>query len=162
MIRVNHAGEFGAKRIYEGQLAVLKDKKAYETVSHMKEQELRHLEYFEKELVKRKIRPTAMHPIWNIAGFMLGAGTAMLGEKAAYACTVAVEEVIEEHYQSQLDELGAEEGELKEAIAQFKQEESEHKEISLYNDAEQAPAYEALTAFVKFGSKAAIWLSKRV
>ncbi len=162
MIRVNHAGEFGAKRIYEGQLAVLKNKDAVAQVKHMRDQELEHLQYFENELVKRRIRPTAMHPIWNIAGFMLGAGTAMMGEKAAYACTVAVEEVIEEHYQQQLEQLSEQEPELKAAIQKFKDDETEHKEISLKNDAENAPGYEALTAFIKAGSRAAIWLSKRV
>ncbi len=162
MIRVNHAGEFGAKRIYEGQLAVLKDKKTLETVKHMKEQELRHLEYFENELTKRRIRPTILHPVWNVAGFLLGAGTAMMGEKAAYACTVAVEEVIEEHYQDQLEQLGEEEGGLKHAIAQFKAEETEHKQTGLDNEAEQTPGYEVLTSMIKAGSRAAIWLSKRI
>ncbi len=164
IIRVNHAGEFGAKRIYEGQLAVLGKGPAGETIRHMKEQELRHLEYFEKELSSRRIRPTAMHPIWNVAGFALGAATAMMGEKAAYACTVAVEEVIVEHYTSQLESLekDAAEEDLKQAITQFRAEEDEHKETGLHNHAEQTPGYEALSAFIKAGSRAAIWLSKRV
>ncbi len=161
IIRVDHAGEFGAKRIYEGQLSVLKGE-AKSTVQHMKEQELVHLSYFENELANRKIRPTALQPIWNIAGFALGAATAMLGEKAAYACTVAVEEVIEQHYQKQLDELGEEEPELKSAIEKFKAEETEHKDISLGKEAEQAPGYEVLSTLIKAGSKAAIWLSTRV
>jgi ubiquinone biosynthesis monooxygenase Coq7 len=162
MIRVNHAGEFGAKRIYEGQLAILKNKEAVKIVQHMKEQELKHLSYFEGELAKRKIRPTAFAPIWNVAGFALGAVTALMGEKAAYACTVAVEEVIEDHYQGQLDVISNDESELKASIAQFKQEETEHKDTSLKNDAEQAAGYEILTALVKAGSRGAIWLSKRI
>lgn len=162
IIRVNHAGEFGAKRIYEGQLAFLKGKEAQKNVQHMKEQELEHLAYFENELVKRKIRPTALTPIWNVAGFALGAATALMGEKAAYACTVAVEEVIEEHYQNQLNSLGAENAELKTAIEKFKAEETEHKETSLKNDAENFVGYEVLGAAIKAGSRAAIWLSSRV
>ena len=162
MIRVNHAGEFGAKRIYEGQLAVLKDRKTVETVRHMRDQELEHLEYFENELIKRKVRPTAMHPIWNVAGFTLGAVTALMGEKTAYACTVAVEEVIEEHYQEQLKQLADNENDLKAKIEQFKQEETEHKDTSLLNHAEQAPGYEVISGLIKAGSRAAIWLSKRI
>ena len=106
MIRVDHAGEFGAQRIYEGQLAVLGDSASAETIQHMKEQEERHLETFEKLVVERGVRPTALHPIWNIAGFALGAGTALLGEKAAMACTIAVEEVIDDHYRRQAEALG--------------------------------------------------------
>jgi ubiquinone biosynthesis monooxygenase Coq7 len=163
MIRVNHAGEFGAKRIYEGQLQVLKNSPSYETIKHMKDQELEHLDYFEKEIVKRKVRPTALHPIWNIAGFALGAGTALLGEKAAMACTVAVEEVIDEHYQQQLEELkdNEEEKDLSKAINKFREEELEHRDIGLENHAEQAPAYELLSSVIKTGSKAAIWLAQR-
>lgn len=162
IIRVNHAGEFGAKRIYEGQLAFLKNKEAQKNIQHMKEQELEHLQYFENELVKRKIRPTALTPIWNVAGYALGAATALMGEKAAYACTVAVEEVIEEHYQSQLDSLSAEDAELKTAIEKFKAEETEHKDTSLKNDAENFVGYEILSTAIKAGSRAAIWLSSRV
>jgi 3-demethoxyubiquinol 3-hydroxylase len=162
MIRVNHAGEFGAKRIYEGQLAFLKDKEAIKNIKHMKEQELVHLSYFENELSKRRIRPTALAPIWNLAGFALGAITAKMGDKAAYACTVAVEEVIEEHYENQLRNLSEDEGELKANIQKFKAEEAEHKEISLQNEAEKAEGYEVLTAMIKAGSRAAIYLSSRI
>ncbi len=159
---MNHAGEFGAKRIYEGQLAFLKDKHAIKTVRHMKEQELKHLSYFQDELVKRKIRPTLLTPIWNIAGFALGAVTAAMGEKAAYACTVAVEEVIEEHYAAQLETLSDDELSLKDNIERFKAEETEHKQTSLHNEAEQAVGYEALSALIKAASRSAIWLSKRI
>ena len=162
IIRVNHAGEFGAKRIYEGQLAFLKDKEAIKNVKHMKDQELEHLSYFENELTKRRIRPTMLAPIWNIAGFALGAITAKMGEKAAYACTVAVEEVIEEHYENQLKNLSDDESELKTSIEKFKAEETEHKQISLNNDAEQAAGYEVLTSIIKAGSRAAIFLSSRI
>jgi len=162
IIRVNHAGEFGAKRIYEGQLAFLQNQDTKKTVQHMKDQEIEHLQYFESELTKRKIRPTLMYPIWNVAGFMLGAATAFMGEKAAYACTVAVEEVIEEHYQKQLDYLGDSEPELKKSIEKFKADETEHKETSLAGGAENAVGYEALSILIKTGSRAAIWLSQRI
>jgi len=165
MIRVNHAGEYGAKRIYEGQLAILKNSPSYETIKHMKEQELEHLEYFEGQIKQRKVRPTAMHPIWHAAGFALGAGTALLGEKAAMACTVAVEEVIDEHYQEQIEELEAnnpEEKELVEKIKKFREDELEHRATGLENHAEQAIAYPILTGAIKTASKAAIWLAQRV
>ena len=98
MIRVDQAGEYGARRIYEGQLAVLAGKPGGEAVRHMYEQELAHLETFDKLIAERRVRPTALQPVWHIAGFALGAATALMGEKAAMACTVAVEEVIDEHY----------------------------------------------------------------
>ena len=161
IIRVDHAGEFGAKRIYEGQLAVLKNTSAAPVITHMKEQELIHLKYFEEQIAKRHIRPTVLSPIWHIAGFALGAVTAMMGEKAAMACTVAVEEVIDEHYRNQLETLGESEPELKEAIETFRQEELEHRDIGLEHEAEQAPAYALLSQAIKIGSKAAIWLSTR-
>lgn len=162
LIRVNHAGEYGAKRIYEGQLAILKNSPEYSKIKHMKDQELEHLEYFEDEISKRQIRPTALQPFWHVAGFALGAATAAIGEKAAYACTVAVEEVIDEHYQSQLDNLDEKKHKkLKDKIRKFQADELEHKETGLANDAEQAPAYEVLTSAIKLGSKAAIWLAKR-
>lgn len=162
IIRVNQAGEFGAKRIYEGQLAVLKGKPCEEVIRHMKDQELEHLAYFDNQLVKRKIRPTVLSPFWNVAGFALGAATAMMGEKAAMACTVAVEEVIDEHYQDQLKTLGEDESELKESIEKFRQEELEHRDMGLQHDAEQAPGYAVLSSAIKAGSKAAIWLATRI
>ncbi len=160
IIRVNHAGEFGAKRIYQGQLSVLKD---HPEIKHMLEQELHHLDYFEKEIVKRKIRPTILSPIWNIAGFALGALTARLGEKAAMACTVAVEEVIGEHYQDQLNNLkdDKDEKELRKKISKFRDEELEHRDKGIEFDAHQAPAYPILTGFIKLASKTAIMLSKK-
>jgi ubiquinone biosynthesis monooxygenase Coq7 len=160
IIRVNHAGEFGAKRIYQGQLSVLKGNKEIE---HMLEQELHHLDYFENEIKNRKVRPTILSPIWNIAGFALGALTARLGEKAAMACTVAVEEVIGEHYQEQLDELKntPQEKELRKKIAKFRDEELEHRDKGIEMDAKNAPAYPLLTGFIKIASKTAIMLSKK-
>lgn len=159
IIRVDHAGEYGAKRIYEGQLAVLKGNTI---IQHMKEQEQEHLDYFEKAIVERRVRPTLLTPVWHVAGFALGAATALLGEKAAMACTVAVEEVIDGHYQSQLAKLGEDEAELKERITKFREEELEHRDTGLQHHAEQAPAYPVLTHVIKAGSRMAIWLSTRI
>jgi ubiquinone biosynthesis monooxygenase Coq7 len=162
MIRVNHAGEFGAKRIYAGQLAILEKTELGPTLHHMAEQEEVHLDYFSKELAARHVRPTALSPLWNIAGFALGAATALLGKRAAMACTVAVEEVIDEHYRHQLGHLPENETELRSKIEQFRQEELEHRDIGLEHEAELAPGYHVLSQVIKAGSKAAIWLSTRV
>ena len=165
MIRVNHAGEYGAKRIYAGQLAVLgKDPKYRKLLEHMAEQEQVHLDYFEKEIVRRGVRPTALQPLWHAAGYALGALTARLGPEAAMACTVAVEEVISEHYADQLEALEgkSEEKDLRAKIARFKAEEEEHHDIGLDNDAEDAPAYALLTGLIKRGSRLAIEIAKRV
>ena len=162
MVRVDQAGEYGAKRIYEGQIAVLGRGPKGDTLRHMAEQEQVHLDYFNDEIVKRRVRPTAMTPIWHLAGFALGAGTALIGEKAAMACTVAVEEVIDEHYAAQREKLGEDEQELKDTIERFRLEELEHRDIGYENGAEQAPAYPLLSAAIKRGSKLAIWLSERV
>ena len=162
IIRVDHAGEFGAVRIYEGQYAVLKNTDQAETIKHMKEQEEVHREKFGQLLTERRIRPTLLSPLWGVAGFALGAGTALLGKEAAMACTEAVEEVIDEHYQHQLQQLGDDESELKETIQKFREEEIEHRDIARENGAADAPGYELLTAAVKTGSKLAIWLSSRI
>ncbi len=162
IIRVNHAGEYGAKRIYEGQLAVLKSSKIGPVIQHMKDQELEHLEYFEQSIAKHHVRPTVLQPFWHVAGFALGAATALLGEKAAMACTVAVEEVIDEHYQQQLESLGNEQPELSEKIAKFRADELEHRDTGLEHHAEEATAYPVLTRAIKAGSRLAIWLSTRV
>ncbi|MEX1037068.1 MAG: demethoxyubiquinone hydroxylase family protein [Sneathiella sp.] len=161
-IRVDHAGEFGAVRIYEGQYAVLKGTEAADTLKHMKEQEEVHRVEFEELLTARRVRPTLLGPLWHVAGFALGAGTAMLGKEAAMACTEAVEEVIDAHYQQQLEELGEEEAELKETISRFRDEEIEHRDIARGEGAGEAPGYELLTSAVKTGSKMAIWLSSRI
>lgn len=162
ILRVDHAGEFGAVRIYEGQYSVLKNSEDAATIQHMKEQEEVHRAKFEQLLVERRVRPTLLTPFWNVAGFALGAGTALLGKEAAMACTEAVEEVIDEHYQHQLEELGEEEEDLKAVIKKFRDEEIEHRDIARANGAAEAPGYELLTTAVKAGSKLAIWLSSRV
>jgi ubiquinone biosynthesis monooxygenase Coq7 len=165
MIRVNQAGEYGARRIYEGQLAVMGRKHPnHDTVKHMHEQELRHLETFDRLVSERRVRPTALQPIWHIAGFALGAATAMMGDRAAMACTVAVEEVIDEHYAKQSERLEEDrnEADLRDTIEEFRAEELEHRDTALEHGAEQAPGYEVLTAAVKTGSRLAIWLSERI
>ena len=161
-IRVNHAGEFGAKRIYEGQLAVLKNTKDAAVIEHMKDQELHHLETFEKLIVERKVRPTVLHPLWNVAGFALGVGTALLGPKAAMACTVTVEEVIDEHYADQAAQLTEDEGELRETINRFRDEELEHRDKAIDLGGETTPGYPVLRRTIRAGSKLAIWLSERL
>jgi len=164
MLRVNHAGEYGAVRIYKGQLAVLGEKKgAGPVIRHMLEQEEEHLETFDGLVADRRVRPTAMLPFWHLAGFALGAGTALLGEKAAMACTVAVEEVIDEHYAGQVEHLEGEgEDNLRDTFEKFREDEVAHRDTGLDHGAEQAPAYELLTGAVKAGSRLAIWLSTRV
>ncbi len=162
MLRVDHAGEYGARRIYEGQLAVLGRAPSAPAIRHMHAQELRHLEAFETLLSDRRVRPTALQPLWHVAGFALGAATALMGEKAAMACTVAVEEVIDEHYAGQIAELGDDEAALRETLEDFRAEEIEHRDIGLAEGAEETPGYEALSAAVKSGSRLAIWLSERI
>jgi len=165
MIRVDHAGEYGAVRIYAGQRAIFGEKHKFSPmIKHMAEQEDVHLERFSKLIHERKVRPTLLSPFWHVAGFALGAGTALMGEKAAMACTQAVEEVIEDHYQEQLDILEAAdvEPELRETIKQFQAEEVEHKDIAKAHGAEEAPGYPVLSGMIKIGCKAAIWLAKRV
>lgn len=167
MIRVDHAGEYGAVRIYQGQLAVLKRRKgsaqAVETIEHMAEQEQRHLKAFDRLVNERKVRPTALEPVWRIAGFALGAATAALGEKAAYACTAAVEEVIDEHYASQIAALeDGRDAPLKAAVEDFRADEAAHRDTALENGAEQARGYKLLSETIKAGCRIAIKLSERI
>lgn len=162
MLRVNHAGEYGAVRIYEGQLAVLGDRPAGAIIRRMAAQEQHHLAEFNRMLPARGVRPTLLSPLWHVAGFALGAATAMLGERAAMACTVAVEEVIDEHYAAQAAALGDEEPALKATIETFRADEIAHRDEGLAHGAEQAPAYPLLSAAVKTGSRLAIWLSTRL
>lgn len=166
ILRVDHAGEYGAVRIYEGQLAVLGTSPAAKPIEHMAQQERRHLERFEQLMTERRARPTALQPLWHLAGFALGAGTALLGPRAAMACTVAVEQVIDEHYRAQADTLAAQgdadESGLIDTIRRFRDEEIEHRDLALAAGAEDAPGYEVLSAAVKLGSRLAIWLSERV
>jgi ubiquinone biosynthesis monooxygenase Coq7 len=162
MIRVDHAGEFGARRIYEGQLAVLGDSRAGGLIRKMARQEDAHLAAFERLIVEKGVRPTAFHLLWHVAGFALGAATAALGEKAAMACTVAVEEVIDRHYGKQLEHLGADEPELRKLIAAFRADENEHEHIGRAYGAEDLPYYAFLRVLIRAGSKTAIWLSERI
>jgi len=161
-IRVDHAGEYGAKRIYEGQLAVLGRTKYGPMIKHMKAQEQVHLDTFSRLIGERRVRPTALLPIWHVAGFALGAATALLGHRGAMACTVAVEEAIDEHYRAQEDILGDDEAPLRADIARFRAEELEHRDTGLEHEAEQAPAYRLLSAAIKTGCKIAIKISERV
>ena len=162
MIRVDHAGEYGAARIYDGQLAVLGRSQAAVPIRHMAEQERRHLEVFDKLVVERRVRPTLLGPIWHVAGFALGAASALLGERAAMACTVAVEEVIDEHYRRQAEALGDREPQLKKTLEEFRADELRHRDLGLAHGAAAAPAHDILTAAVKAGSRLAIWLSTRI
>lgn len=162
LCRVNQAGEYGAVRIYSGQIAVLGRTRVGPTLRHMLDQEKEHLRYFTEEVSKRQVRPTVMQPLWHIMGFALGAGTALLGEKAAMACTVAVEEAIDEHYAEQRDKLGDDEAELRETVERFRLEELEHRDIGYEHKAEETPGYNLLYGLVRNGSKFAIWLSSRI
>ena len=163
IIRVDHAGEYGATRIYDGQIAVFgKNSKIGKTIQHMADQEQEHIEKFNELLIEKRVRPTALLPLWNIAGFALGAGTALMGEKAAMACTVAVEKVIGEHYREQQDLLEDDEKELKKTIAKFEKDELEHHDIGLEHDAENAPGYKVMTKVIEIGCKAAIAISKKI
>ena len=162
MIRVDHAGEYGAVRIYEGQLAVLRDGAASDSIRRMAEQEQRHLATFDRLIVERRVRPTALEPVWRLAGFALGAATALMGEKAAFACTAAVEEVIDEHYAAQIERLGESDAELKSVVADFRADEIAHRDEALARGAEQAPAYRALSEAIKAGCRLAIALSTRL
>lgn len=162
MIRVDHAGEYGAARIYAGQLAVLGRTDKAELLRHMQAQEEHHLATFSDLLGRRRVRPTALLPLWHLAGYALGAATAALGSRAAMACTVAVEEAIDEHYGAQLDALPETEGALRATIETFRAEELEHRDIGLANEAELAPAYRLLSAVIKAGCKAAIAASERI
>lgn len=163
MIRVNQAGEFGAKRIYAGQLAVMGDRTpAARSIAHMAEQEERHLSAFDKMMAERGVRPTALHPVWNAAGFALGAVSAVIGPEAAMACTVAVETEIDRHYSEQLAEIGDSDPELSAMIADFQADELEHKATALAEGAERAPAYPLMSALVRMGCRTAIAVSKHI
>jgi ubiquinone biosynthesis monooxygenase Coq7 len=163
MVRVNQAGEFGAKRIYAGQLAIMGDRHpAARSIAHMAAQEQKHLDAFDRMIAERGVRPTVLQPFWNVAGFALGAATAAMGPEAAMACTVAVETEIDRHYGEQLDELGDGDPELSAMIQEFRTEELEHKETALAEGAERAPAYPLLSSVIRLGCRAAIAMSKRI
>ena len=163
IIRVDHAGEYGATRIYDGQIAIFgKESKIGKTIQHMADQEQEHIDKFNDLIIEKNVRPTALLPLWNIAGFALGAGTALIGEKAAMACTVAVEKVIGEHYREQQNLLEEDEKELKKTIAKFEKDELEHHDIGLKHGAENAIGYKAMTKVIEIGCKTAIAISKKI
>lgn len=161
-IRVDHAGEYGAAQIYAGQIAVMGRGPHGDTLRHMKAQEQHHLDTFSNLIATRRVRPTALLPLWRVAGFALGAVTAAMGPRVAMACTVAVEESIDEHYRAQEAALGEDEAPLRDTIAEFRAEELEHRDIGLANEAELAFGYRVLSAVIKTGCKAAIAVSERI
>ncbi len=163
MVRVDQAGEFGATRIYAGQLAVLRrNSPAAKLVSRMADQERRHLDRFNALMAERRVRPTALQPIWNVAGFALGAATALISEEAAMACTEAVEIEIDRHYSKQLDELGEEDPELAADIAEFRADELEHRDVAREAGAATALGYPLLTVAIRAACRVAIGSSKRI
>ena len=166
IIRVDHAGERGAIKIYEGQLLALKTLKQDESlknkIEEMKENEKEHLDYFENEIHKRKIKPTYLLPLWDVMGVTLGFGTAMLGKKAAMLCTASVEEVIEQHYKNQLKKLGQDEKDLKEKINSFREDEVNHKHMAYKLGANNKGIYSIMDKIIRAGSKIAITISEKI
>jgi ubiquinone biosynthesis monooxygenase Coq7 len=165
MIRVDHAGEYGAVQIYRGQMAVLGHTATGAMIKHMHDQEQEHLQRFDQLIAEHGVRPTALAPVWNVAGYALGAVTALMGEKAAMACTAAVEEVIDEHYARQaasLEKDGEANLALKETIEKFRADEIAHRETAIAHGAEQTPGYGFLSEAIKAGCRLAIKLSERI
>ena len=162
MIRVDHAGEYGAVRIYAGQLAALGDRRNAHLIAHMRAQEETHLAAFNALVAERRVRPTALLPLWHVAGYALGAATALMGERAAMACTVAVEEAIDAHYSEQIERLPERENLLRGTLEKFRADEREHRETALAHDAEGAPGYRLLSAVIRTGCRVAIRLSERI
>ena len=166
IIRVDHAGERGAIKIYEGQLLALKtfkqDEELKRKIEDMREHEREHFEFFDKEIQKRNIKPTKLLPLWDLMGITLGFSTAMLGKKAAMLCTASVEEVIDGHYKDQIDQLGSDEKELKNKIIKFRQDELHHKDIAYEKGATKKGLYTILDKIIKTGSKAAIKISEKI
>ena len=162
MVRVDHAGEYGATRIYDGQLAVLGRGRAAGQIRMMGEQEKQHLAAFEALLPARRVRPTLLQPLWHVAGFVLGATTALLGERTAMACTVAVEDVIDGHYRRQAETLADSDPALTATILSFRDDELAHRRTALAAGAEDSPGYGVLSAAIGAGSRVAIWLSTRL
>jgi len=163
MLRVDQAGEYGAVRIYAGQLAVMGDRAPHSReVAAMAAQEAEHRATFDRLLAERGIRPTLLQPVWSVAGFALGAATALIGPEAAMACTAAIETEIDRHYTEQLEELGEDDPELGGLIEKFRDEEREHRDAALAAGAEQAPAYPLLFGAIRLGCRLAIRLSERI
>ncbi len=165
-IRVDHAGERGAIKIYEGQLLALntfvKDDELKKTIEEMKEHEREHANYFEQEIRRRRIKPTKFLPLWDLLGVGLGFGSTLLGKKAAMLCTASVEEVIDEHYQNQIDQIESDEKELKEKIIKFREDELHHKDIAYEKGASKEGVYSIFDKIVKTGSKIAIRVSEKI
>ena len=165
-IRVDHAGERGAVKIYEGQLLALntlvKDDELRKTIEEMKVHEKEHCEYFETEIKKRKIKPTKFLPLWDLLGVGLGFGSTLLGKKAAMLCTASVEEVIDEHYQNQIDQLDSDEKDLKKKIIKFRKDELYHKDIAYEKGATKKGLYSVMDKIIKTGSKLAINISEKI
>ena len=165
-IRVDHAGERGAVKIYEGQLLALntlvKDDSLKKTIEEMKIHEKEHCEFFEAEIKKRKIKPTKFLPLWDLLGVGLGFGSTLLGKKAAMLCTASVEEVIDKHYQDQIDQLGSNEKDLKKKIIKFREDELHHKDIAYEEGATKKGLYSLMDKIIKTGSKIAITISEKV
>jgi ubiquinone biosynthesis monooxygenase Coq7 len=166
ILRVDHAGEMAAVAIYRGQRVVLGEAKGHERIAsqlaEMESQEARHLARFDKLLTERRVRPTALAPVWRAAAFALGAGTALMGDKAAHACTVAVETVIEEHYAHQIAELSVREPELAAELSAFRDEELAHRDLAVAEGAREAPGYALLSAVIRTGCRAAIKISEKL
>jgi len=162
ILRVDHAGETAAAKIYDGQLAVLKNTPVGPTIQHMKDQEEEHLDTFNRLLVENDTRPTALLPLWNVMGYGLGVASALMGEKAAMACTIAVEEVIGEHYAKQADTLDKNHRELKSTLEKFRDDELDHLEIGVEHEGETAPGYEIMKTIVQFGCRTAIKISEKI
>jgi ubiquinone biosynthesis monooxygenase Coq7 len=159
---VDHAGEYGAARIYAGQLAVLRRSDKAPVLREMQAQEQQHLDRLAEMIIARRVRPTAMLPIWHLAGFALGAATAALGERTAMACTVAVEEAIEAHYAGQIAALDDTDHELRATLSQIRDDEMHHRDIGLRHGAELAPGYRLLSAVIRRGCRLAIRISERI
>ena len=165
-IRVDHAGERGAIKIYEGQLLALntiyKDEDLKNTIEEMREHEREHCKFFESEIKKRNIRPTKFLPLWDLLGVGLGFGTTLLGKKAAMLCTASVEEVIDKHYQNQIDQLEDDEKNLRDKIVKFREDEIHHKDIAYEEGASKDGPYKILDKIIKAGSKIAINISEKI
>ena len=165
-IRVDHAGERGAVKIYEGQLLALntlvKDEKLKRVIEKMKVHEMEHSEFFEKEIIKRNIKPTKLLPLWDLLGVSLGFGSTLLGKKAAMLCTASVEEVIDKHYQDQINQLDNNEKELKKNIIKFREDELHHKDIAYEKGATKKGCYSILDTIIKTGSRIAINISEKI
>jgi len=166
ILRVDHAGELGAVHIYRGQRAVLGEAAGHGRIAgqlaEMETQEAEHLARFDKLLIERRVRPTALAPVWRLAGFALGAGTALLGDKAAHACTEAVETVIEAHYAGQIEELAERDPELAAELSRFRDEELAHRDLAVDEGAREVPGYSLLAAVIRTGCRAAIKLSEKI